>query len=197
MKVIGLTGNIGSGKSAVSRFLAEFGAGWIDADKVTHEVYNPGTPGWQEIVAAFGRDVVSPEGTIDRKKLSQKVFNNPQAIAKLNQIMHPLIRREVEARLDRYRKEGKKAAVLEAILLVEAGWMDMVDELWLVVAPRDITLKRLQEQRGISEAEAMARMAAQTPAEKLAAHAKIIIHNDSSLEDLKSRVKKLWDEIAG
>lgn len=192
MKVIGLTGNIGSGKSSVARFLEELGAACIDADKVTHEVYQPGTSGWQELVETFGRDIVSPQGTIDRKKLSGIVFNNPQAVARLNKILHPKIRREVEDRLRLFREQGKEVAVVEAILLVEAGWMDMVDELWLVEAPVEPTLKRLQKERGLPEAEALARMAAQTPAEKLAVYAREIIRNDGTLEDLKNKVHTLW-----
>jgi dephospho-CoA kinase len=194
MKVIGLTGNIGCGKSTVARFLQELGADCIDADKVGHEIYNPGTPGWLETVEAFGREILSPEGTIDRKILSQKVFNNPQAVAKLNRILHPKIRREVERRLSQSRAKGKEAAVVEAILLVEAGWLDMVDVLWLVVAPHDATLKRLQE-RGLPESEALARLAAQTPPEKLRLYATEVIHNDGDLVKLKSTVENLWNKM--
>ena len=152
MKVIGLTGNIGSGKSQAASILVELGAAHIDADKVTHEVYEPGTPGWQELVQAFGRGILTPEETIDRKKVSQIVFKNAEAIAKLNKILHPKIRKEIESRLKQYREQGKKAVIVEAILLVEAGWMDMVDELWLVTASRETTLQRLKE-RGLSESE--------------------------------------------
>jgi dephospho-CoA kinase len=200
MKIIGLTGNIGCGKSTVARFLQELGADCIDADKVGHEIYNPGTPGWQETVETFGQDILSPEGTIDRKKLSQKVFNNPEAVARLNRILHPKIRQAVEKRLDEARRRGKEVAVVEAILLVEAGWMDMVDVLWLVVAPHDLTLKRLKE-RGLPEPEALARMAAQTPPEKLKQYAGEVIHNDGDLAKLKSTVENLWrkihNEVAG
>ena len=95
MKIISLTGGIGSGKSTVSAILKELGAVVIDADKVGHEVIDPGTPGWQEVVATFGRDILTPQGTIDRKKLAQIVFNNPEALQKLNQIVHPKIDAEV------------------------------------------------------------------------------------------------------
>ncbi len=192
VKIIGLTGNIGGGKSSVARFLHELGAECIDADKVGHDIYNPGTPGWKETVEAFGQDILSPDGTIDRKKLSQKVFNNPEAIARLNGILHPKIRREVELRLDCARRQGKKVAVIEATLLVEAGWMDMIDTLWLVIAPHDLTLKRLKE-RGLPESEALARMSAQTPPEKLEKYAQKIINNDGNLAKLKLTVKSLWE----
>jgi dephospho-CoA kinase len=194
MKIIGLTGNIGCGKSTVARFLQELGAEHIDADKVGHDIYNPGTPGWQKTVKAFGRDILDSDGSINRQKLSQKVFNNPAAVARLNRILHPIIRREVEKRLEQARRRGKEVAVVEAILLVEAGWMDMVDELWLVVAPHDLTLKRLKE-RGLPEQEALARMAAQTPPEKLKQHAGEVIQNDGDLAKLKSTVENLWRKI--
>ncbi len=194
MKVIGLTGGIGSGKSCVARFMEELGAGFIDADKVGHEIYNPGTSGWQEVVETFGRDILDARGVIDRKKLAQKVFSSPENHQKLNAILHPKIRREVENRLNQFRQQGKEITILEVILLVEAGWTDMVDELWLVVASKNITLKRL-EGRGLREPEALARMAAQTPFEKLKPHATVVIHNDGSLEELKAKVNQLWTEL--
>lgn len=193
MKVIGLTGRIGSGKSCVARFLENLGAVHIDADKVGHDVYNPGTPAWKEITDTFGHDVVSPEGSIDRQKLSSLVFNDPTAHAKLNEILHPKIRQKVEDSLECFRRQGKIAAVVEAILLVEAGWMDMIDELWLVTAPLDLTLERLK-QRGLSKSEALARLEVQTPSEKLLPMAKVLIENEGDLDDLKARVERLWVE---
>jgi dephospho-CoA kinase len=194
MKIIGLTGNIGSGKSQVASFLVESGAAYIDADKVTHEVYDPGTPGWQELIETFGKGILTPEGTIDRKKVSRIVFKNAEAIAKLNKILHPKIRAEIESRLKQLQEQGKKAAVVEAILLVEAGWMDMVDELWLITASRGITLERLKK-RGLTESEALARLASQTPPEKLKSHARVVISNDGSLEDLRTRVEEQWKRL--
>lgn len=194
MKVIGLTGNIGCGKSSVARFLQKLGAGFIDADKVGHDIYNPGTPGWEAVAEAFGREILDEKGRVDRNKLSHIVFNNPDNLKKLNEMLHPLIRREVENALDQFRRQGKDIAVIEAILLVEAGWRDMVDQLWVVAAPRDITLKRLKG-RGLSESEALARMARQPKAEERSRYADAIIHNDGNLDDLKTQVEKLWQEI--
>jgi dephospho-CoA kinase len=194
MKVIGLTGNIGSGKSSVARFLQNLGAAFVDADKVTHDIYNSGTEGWQVMVDAFGRDILDAKGEIDRKKLAQKVFSSTENHEKLNRILHPLIRKEVEERLDQFRKQGKEVTVLEAILLVEAGWMDLVDELWLVTAPKDITLRRLAG-RGVSEPEALARMAKQPPPEKKIKFATQVIDNESNLEDLKKKVENLWQAL--
>jgi dephospho-CoA kinase len=194
MKVIGLTGNIGSGKSSVARILQNLGAGFIDADKVTHDIYNPGTEGWQAVVDAFGRDILDAKGDIDRNKLAQKVFSSPENHEKLNRILHPLIRKEVEARLEQLDRQGKEVTVLEAILLVEAGWMDMVNELWLVVAPKDLTLRRL-EGRGVSESEALARLAKQPPPEKKMGYASQVINNEGNLEDLRKKVENLWQAL--
>jgi dephospho-CoA kinase len=194
MKIIGLTGNIGSGKSSVSRILEELGAACIDADKVGHEIYAPGTPGWKELVETFGPEIVSPEGTIDRQKLSRIVFKNPEASDRLNKILHPRIRREVENRLNKLRRQGKKVGVIEATLLIEAGWTDIPDELWVVTAPEEVTLKRLKE-RGMSEPEALARLAAQMPFEKMKPYASVVIENNGSLEDLKNQVVKFWQKL--
>ena len=130
---------------------------------------------------------------IDRKKLSRIVFNNPEAIGKLNKIMHPIIREEIEKRITQFKEQRKVAAVIEAILLVEAGWMDMVDELWLVTASQSLTLERLKIRR-LSESEALRRLASQTPPERLTTQAKVVIKNDSTLEDLRTNVEKLWKE---
>jgi len=194
MKIIGITGNIGSGKSSVARLLEEKGAVVIDADKVGHEIYAPGTEGWQVLVDNFGAGIVSDTGAIDRKKLSGIVFDNPEAVARLNRILHPLIRKEIEKRIDSLRQKGAKVVVIEATLLIEAGWRDMVDELWLVTAPVEISIARLKS-RGLSEAEALARLAAQPPPEKKAHLATVIIRNDGTVDELRIKVDSLWDKI--
>jgi len=170
------------------------GAGFIDADQVGHDIYDPGTPGWQAVVQAFGRDILDETGQVDRKKLSQKVFNSPDNLKRLNEILHPLIRRQVENALEQFQRQGKEVTVLEAILLVEAGWRDMSDQLWLVVAPKDLTLSRL-EGRGLPESEALARMARQPSAEERLRYADIVIRNDGDLDDLRKQVEKLWSAI--
>ncbi len=194
MKIIGITGNIGSGKSSVARLLEEKGAIVIDADKVGHEIYAPGTEGWRELVANFGAGILSSDGTVDRKKLAGMVFDNPEAVARLNRILHPLIRKEIEKRIQSLRQKGVKIAVIEATLLIEAGWRDMVDELWLVTAPAETSIKRLKA-RGLSESEALARLAAQPPPEKKAPFATLILSNEGTLEELKAKVDRLWSRI--
>ena len=151
MKVIGLTGGIGSGKSTVSQFLAELGAVVLNADEVGHETFRPDTEIWRKVVAAFGRQIVTPDGNIDRKKLGNIVFGNPESLSRLNQIMHAWMYAQVKARLKEYRQQGTRVAVLEAPLLLEAGWTSLVDEVWVTTAPEATVLKRLEEGTGMSQ----------------------------------------------
>ena len=138
MKVIGLTGGIGSGKSTVSKFLKELGAVILDADKVGHEAFKPDTEAWREVVAAFGKQILALDGDIDRKKLGEIVFGNYEALARLNQIVHPRIYALVKAEIEEYRRQGVEVVVLEAPLLIEApllleagrpSLLDEVDEI--------------------------------------------------------------------
>jgi dephospho-CoA kinase len=191
MKVIGLTGGIGSGKSAVTVFLKELGAVIIDSDKVGHEVMEPGTRGYREIVAAFGKDILDPQGVIDRKKLGQIVFSSPEALQRLNRIMHRRIHQAVQAKLNEYRKQGAIAAVIEALVMVEGGWTSLVDETWLVIASRDVVIKRLRE-RGLSETEALVRISRQVPPEEKIDQADVVIDNNGDLAQLREKVEKLW-----
>jgi len=195
MKVIGLTGGIGSGKSTVSQFLIELGAVIIDADRVGHEAFKPGTELWREVVAAFGRQIVTPSGDIDRKKLGEIVFGNSESLSQLNQIMHPRMYDMVKAQLEEYRRQGLGVAVLEAPLLIEANWTSLVDEVWVTVASEATVLKRLQERTGLSKEESLARISSQLPSEERIKHADVVINTDCSLYEVKTRVKELWDRL--
>ncbi len=195
MKVIGLTGGIGSGKSTVSQFLAELGVAIIDADKVGHEAFKPDTEIWREVVAAFGRQILTPEGDIDRGKLGKIVFGSSESLARLNRIMHPRIYDMVEARLEEYRRQDVDVAVLEAPLFLEAGWTPLVDEVWVTTAPEATVLKRLQERTGLSEPESLARIRSQMSKEERLKHADVVINNDCDLTDLKARVSELWQSL--
>ena len=192
MKVIGLTGGIGSGKSTVSQFLAELGATIIDADKIGHEVLKPDTEVWREVVASFGKQIVTANGTIDRKKLGTIVFSNPEARAQLNQIMHPRIYEMVKAQLAEYQRQGTNVVVVEAPLLVEADWTLLVDEVWVTTAAEDTVLKRLRERTGLSEAESQARIRSQLPPEEKIKSADVVIDTDFDLDELKAKVRELW-----
>ncbi len=198
MKVIGLTGGIGSGKSTVSGFLKELGAVVIDADKVGHEALKPDTELWGEVVAAFGKEILAPDGNIDRRKLGEIVFGNYEALARLNQIVHPRIYALVKAEIEEYRRRGVEV-VLEAPVLLEAGrpsLVDEVDEVWVTVASESTVLRRLKEKLGLSEPESLARIRSQLPSEEKIKQADVVIDTDCGLDELKAKVKELWQRLA-
>ena len=204
MKVIGLTGGIGSGKSTVAQFLAELGATIIDADKVWHEALKPNTEIWREVVAAFGTEIVTPNGEIDRKKLGKIVFANPEALARLNKIVHPRIYSMVKTQIEQYRRQGVRVVVFEAPLLIdvpllmkagEPSLLGEVDEVWVTVAPESTVLRRVKEKFRLSEVEILARVHSQLPSEERVRQADVVINTDCSLGELKERVRALWRKL--
>jgi dephospho-CoA kinase len=195
MKAIGLTGGIGSGKSTVSKFLAELGAVIIDADRVGHEALQRDTEVWREVVAIFERQILTPSGDIDRKKLGEIVFNNPELLTRLNQIMHPRMYDRVKVQLEEYRRQGVGVVVLEAPLLLEADWTPLVDEVWVTVASEATVLRRLQERVKLSKEESLSRIRSQLSSEERVKHADVVINTDGSLDEVKAKVKKLWDRL--
>ena len=192
MRVIGLTGGIGTGKSEAATALAELGAEVIDADAEGHLAYRSGTPGWERVVELFGRDVLGPDGEVDRQKLGSIVFGDPAALASLNEVVHPLIRERIEARLAELDASGTPVAVVDAALLYQAGWDDLTDEVWVVTAPPEAVARRLLAQRGMSEQTLRRRLDAQGRAETPASRAGVTIENTGSLEELRDRVGRLW-----
>ncbi len=194
-KVIGLTGGIGSGKSTVSQFLAELGAIILDADKVGHEAFKPNTRTWQEVVAAFGKQIITPSGEIDRKKLGGIVFSDPASLIRLNQIMHPRMYDMMKAKIEEYRRQGVDVVVLEAAILIEANWTSLVDEVWVTVASETTVLKRLKKQRGLEEEQTLARIRSQLSAEERMKRADVVINNDGDLDEVKAKVRELWERL--
>ena len=195
MKVIGLTGGIGSGKSTVAQFLVELGAVIIDADKVGHEAFKSGTELWREVVAAFGQEIITPDGDIAREKLGEIVFDNAEALSRLNQIMHPRMYDMVRAQIEGYRKRGVEVVVLEAPLLIEANWTSLVDEVWVTVAAESKVLRRVADRTGLPESETLARIRSQMPVGEKTKYADVVINNDGDLGDLKARVNRLWQKL--
>jgi dephospho-CoA kinase len=195
MFVIGLTGGIGSGKSTVSDMLRAKGAEVVYADQVGHEVYRPGTEVWDEVVAAFGREVLSADREIDRRKLGAIVFADAEARRRLNAITHPPMRRLMAERLDELRRRGVRVAVLEAALLIEAGWVDLTDEVWLTLVPPAVAGQRLVERDGFSQRDAEARIASQLSNEERLKHADVVIDTDCSLAEVARRVDELWEGL--
>jgi len=195
MVVIGLTGGICSGKSTVSGFLAELGAVTISADEIGHEAFQPYTTMWQEVVQAFGRGILKEGDEIDRQKLGEIVFNDADALARLDRIMHPAMHRVAKERIERLKQQGTKVTVLEAPLLVEANWLDLVNQVWVTIASESTVLSRCCRRSGLSEDQARARISSQLPPEERLKYAYVVINTDVSLDEVKARVKELWERL--
>jgi len=195
MKVIGLTGGFGSGKSTVSQLLHELGAVVLDADTIGHEAYKPNTETWLEVVSAFGRQILTSNGEIDRGRLGQIVFSDPESLARLNQIVHPRMYEMMKTQIKEFRKQGVEVVVLEAAILLEAGWTPLVDEVWVTVAPEHEVVKRTLERNGLTEEQILARIDSQLSSEERTEYADVIINNDGSVDELKVKIKELWNRI--
>ena len=193
--VIGLTGNIGTGKSTVMAMLARLGAKTIDADRVAHQVMEPGQPAYGQVIAAFGQDVAPAGGPIDRYRLGQIVFSDPQALARLEQIVHPAVFRRIQQLLGQMTAP---VAVIEAIKLLEAGLsVQLCDTIWVVTAPREQQIERLMRSRSLSHDEAVLRIEAQPPQADKVAQADVVIENGGSPEETWLQVQRAWQNLVG
>jgi dephospho-CoA kinase len=190
--IIGLTGNIATGKSAVLKMLEDLGARTIDADALVHQLMKKGTPTWQATVEDFGPDILTVEGEIDRARLGAIVFAQPVALRRLEEIVHPAV---IARTKELIRQAEEAVVVIEAIKLIEAGMHRICDALWVVTCPEEEQLARLMKQRGLSEKEARTRLAAQgSQADKLAL-ADVIIDNGGSLQETRRQVELEWAKI--
>jgi len=193
MKTVGLTGGIGSGKSTVATLLEELGAEVIHADLVGHAIYRPGTEAWRRLVETFGAGLLKPDETIDRQKLGAIVFNEPEALKRLNAIVHPLMLAEIHRRIQALRAAGfAQLIVVEAAVLIEANWLPLVDEVWLVVAGKAAVTERLRSQRGLADVEVGRRIDAQLSDSERRRFAQVVIENTGSMGDLRHQVETLW-----
>lgn len=190
--LIGLTGNIATGKSEAARMLAALGARAIDADQVAHEVMQPGGPAYEAVVEAFGPGILAPDGAIDRARLGAVVFRDADALLRLEAAVHPATIAEVDRRID---EATESVVVVEAIKLIEAGMHRDYDALWVVTAPRSLQIARLVASRGLTRAEAALRVDAQPPQEEKAALADRVFVNDGGLQDLQREVEAAWDQL--
>ena len=194
MKRVGLTGGIGSGKSAVARLLSEHGAVIVDADALAREVVAPGTPGLAEIVETFGTGVLAADGSLDRPGLGRIVFVDEAALRKLEAITHPRISAESGRLIAEAEAAGSPVLIHDIPLLVENGLPETFDSVIVVEAPDEVRLTRLEE-RGLPREEALGRMRAQATNEQRRAVATYLIDNGGSLADLRTRVDEVWAEL--
>jgi len=193
MLTIGLTGGIGSGKTTATKILAELGAPVIDADKVGHAIYEPDGPAYGDMIAAFGDGILGPDRTIDRKKLGPIVFADPEALKRLNSIVHPKMFARMRQMVETLRAGGeRKPVVIEAAVLIEANWQPLFDEIWLVEASKERVIERVERDRGLKPAQTEARIRAQLPDEERRRHATAIITNDGTIAELSVKIKTLW-----
>jgi dephospho-CoA kinase len=190
---VGLTGGIGSGKSTVAGLLAARGAAVIDADQLAREVVAPGTPGLAEVAQAFGDDVLSPDGSLDRKALAARVFGDEVQLARLNEIVHPRVRELTHERAGQLPPDT--IVVHDIPLLVEVGAAGDYDLVVVVEAPEAVRVQRLVSARGMTPAEARARIAAQADAASRQAVADVVIDNAGSYEQLEAAVDAVWDRV--
>lgn len=190
--VIGLTGNIGVGKSAVLTMLQALGARTVDADKVAHEVIAPGGSAYDAVVTAFGDCILNPDGTIDRAKLADIVFTDHDQLRRLERIIHPAVEQRISQIVD---EASEPVVAIEAIKLLESRLRHLCDTIWVVTASRETQLHRLVSQKGLDKDEALRRMAAQSPQSHKVREADVVINNDGDIEQLQAQVKAAWDAL--
>jgi len=196
MLLVGLTGNIGSGKSTVAQMLSERGATIIDADVLARRAVELGTAGFEKIIAKWGAAVLGPDGHLDRAALRRVVFADHEQLEELNQIVHPEVERLRGRLVEQARKRGDRLVICDIPLLFERHMTDRFDRIILVDAHRGIRLERLVKDRGLTETEAMDMIAAQMPAELKRARADFIIENDGTLTQLERRVQDVWSSLS-
>jgi dephospho-CoA kinase len=196
MLIVGLTGGVASGKTAVSQVLKRGGAHIIDADQIARELVQPGKPAWNELIRAFGKEILQEDGSIHRKKLADKVFGDLKQRKVLNQILHPRIKEEMDRRTKEIgQKDPEAIVVIDAPLLVELGAHRKVDKLIVVTSTPIRQIERLKERDGRGPEEALGIFAAQMPVEVKVKMADIIIRNEGSLEEMEKRVKGVFQEL--
>ena len=191
--IIGLTGNIATGKRVVRRMLEHLGAYTIDADSLGHRAIAKGAPGYQPVLDLFGKWIIGKDGEIDRSRLADLVFRDPVALEQLEDIVHPLVEQAVDIFIRRARQ---KVVVVEAIKLLESGLKTSCNTIWVTYAPESIQVERLMRKRGMSREQALERIHAQLPQSEKIAAAAVVIRNSGSYDDLWKQVSEAWKQVA-
>lgn len=197
MTIIGLTGGIASGKSTLSAYAKERDVHVIDADLLGHKAYEPNTPCFKAVVEEFGDEIVAKDGSIDRKALGSIVFAEGSSLERLTDIVWPHIRLMAQDEIKSMQaKDASKDVLLEAAVLIEAGWQDIVDEVWVVVVDENTAIDRTMQRDGLDRDAVKARIDAQISNEERIAHADVVIDNSSSEEELVTRIGVAFDALA-
>ena len=192
MFVIGLTGGIGSGKTEACKILDSLGAKSINADTFGHNIYKKNTNAWVKIVKVFGTNILDINGNIVRSKLANHVFASKSELHKLNKITHPEIKKLVIKELNQFRLNNIQIAVVEAAILIEARWQDIVDEVWSIESKSSIILNRIKNRDNIDKAAIKSRIEAQIDNKTRSKHSDIVITNNGSIEELKTILSEIW-----
>ncbi len=196
MTVIGLTGGIASGKSTVSAFAQARGAHVIDADRLGHQAYEPGTACFQAVVTEFGEDIVAEDGTINRRVLGAKVFAEGSSLERLTNIVWPAIKDLAQAEIKAVKiRNPNQLVVLEAAVLIEAGWQDFVDEVWAVVVDAETAIERCMARDGLDRAAVKSRMDTQLSNEARIEHADVVIDNSGTEKELMERLETAFTRL--
>lgn len=196
MLIVGLTGGVASGKTAISQVLKAEGAYIIDADQIARELVQPQKPAWSELIGAFGKEILQEDGSIHRKKLADKVFADPKKRKLLNQILHPRIKEEMDRRTKEIgQKDPQAIVVIDAPLIIELGNQRDMDKLIVVASTQTQQIKRLKERDGVSPEAALRIISSQMPVEEKIKLADYVIRNEGSIEEAKKRAKEVFKEL--
>ena len=196
MLIVGLTGGVASGKTTVSKVLKEEGAYIIDADQIARELVQPHQPAWNELRRAFGQEILQEDGSIHRKKLANRIFADPKQRERLNQILHPRIKEEMDRRVKEIaQKDSEAIVVIDAPLLIELGVHREMDKLIVVISTQTQQIERLEDRDGTRPEEALRILSSQMPLEEKLKFADFVIQNEGSLQKMKKRAKEVFKEL--
>ena len=194
MKIIGLTGGIGSGKTSVAAKLRALGARVFDADEAAKNAVLPGTEGFFKVVETFGPQIVDADGKLNRMALAEIVFNDKESLKRLEEIIHSYVWQETDKFLNACREAGERAVILDIPLLIECGWHHQVDEVWLVVLPVEKQIMRTMKRSGMTAEAVQARIAAQMPLDEKKKYATLVIDNSGAWEETEKQVITAWEK---
>lgn len=196
MKIIGVTGGLGSGKSSVSGILKELGAEVIDADLISREETEPGKPAWKDIVESFGKEILLPDKTLNRKELARIVFRSESKRLSLENIIHDKVTLEMRKRIRALEASGFNGVVaLDVPIPVHSGFLDVVDSVWVIACREEERIRRVMERSGMDYADAKNRIRSQLSQNEYIRIADEVVENEGSMEELKQKVQKLWQDM--